>query len=111
MVVAELLGGSPGWLDRMLSLLTIGSCVDNNRDSRCCYFSIIWTVKLVDGSELVGLPDHCEEVLNPPDGQSILCLAFNPAGTLLATGCMGGVILIWDYQTRGLIRTWKPDSR
>ncbi|RMZ53481.1 hypothetical protein APUTEX25_003303 [Auxenochlorella protothecoides] len=60
-----------------------------------------------DASELVGLPEHCEEVLKPPPGQPALCLAFNPSGTLLATGCAGGDILIWNYQTRALVRTWK----
>ena len=62
-----------------------------------------------DAGELVGLPEHCEEVLHPPSGSAILCLAFNPAGTLLATGTSSGKLLLWDFQTRGIVRTW--DSR
>lgn len=66
---------------------------------------------IADASELVGLPEHCEEVLKPPPGQPALCLAFNPSGTLLATGCAGGDILIWNYQTRALVRTWKDGHK
>lgn len=64
-----------------------------------------------DATELAGLPEHCEEVLECPLGAPARCVAFNPAGTMVATGCVGGNILIWDYQTRGLIRTWSGGHR
>jgi COMPASS component SWD1 len=37
------------------------------------------------------------------------CLAFNPWGTLLAVGCLGGAVAIYDYQTRGLASVLQRD--
>eukprot|EP01018_Ginkgo_biloba_P014802 Gb_30454 [translate_table: standard] len=32
------------------------------------------------------------------------CIAFNRRGTLLAAGCMDGVCVIWDFETRGVAK-------
>lgn len=60
---------------------------------------------LADPSKLVGLPEQIEEVLEGPC--RAVSLAFNPFGTLLATGCGGGEVVVWDYETRGISRTFK----
>lgn len=49
--------------------------------------------------DLLGLPERVEEQLRAAPAR---CLAFNPWGTLLAVGCLGGAVAIYDYQTRGL---------
>jgi COMPASS component SWD1 len=52
----------------------------------------------------VGLPETIEEYLEGP--HPAVSLAFNPFGSLLATGCQDGQVLIWDYETRGVARTF-----
>ena len=32
------------------------------------------------------------------------CCAFNRRGTLLATGCNEGVAVLWDFDTRGVVK-------
>ena len=32
------------------------------------------------------------------------CLSFNRRGTLLATGCHDGSVVLWDFDTRGVIK-------
>ncbi|GAB4823761.1 hypothetical protein N2152v2_010807 [Parachlorella kessleri] len=50
------------------------------------------------------LPEHIEEVL---DHGRALCIAFNPAGTLLASGCEEGEVVLWDTCTRGVARVYR----
>lgn len=57
--------------------------------------------RLLDTSDLVGLPEKVEEILEY--GQS-RCIAYNPIGTLLASGCQNGEVVIWDNCTRGVAR-------
>jgi hypothetical protein len=57
-----------------------------------------------DPEGLIGLPEHLEEFLD--FGRS-RCIAFNPAGTLLASGCEGGEVVVWDCLTRGVARVYQ----
>lgn len=40
----------------------------------------------------------------------VICAAFNPVGTLLAAGSESGHLIVWDYQTRGILRQWNVQS-
>ena len=46
-------------------------------------------------------PEEIEEWL---DYGNTKCVAFNTRGTLLAAGCQGGRVLVWDFETRGVAR-------
>ena len=49
------------------------------------------------------IPDRIEEELH--DGfHNSRCLSFNKRGTLLAAGCHDGSCVIWDFDTRGVIK-------
>lgn len=72
-------------------------------------FTSVWnwllTPHAADPEDLLGLPEAIEEQLS--GSGHALCAAFNSLGTLLATGCKGGEVVIWDFQTRGPVRTYK----
>ena len=38
------------------------------------------------------------------------CCAFNRRGTLLATGCHEGVAVLWDFDTRGVVKVLQVGS-
>ena len=44
-------------------------------------------------------------------GSYALVIKFNKRGTLLAVGCHNGKILLWDFMTQGLSRSWKGHVR
>lgn len=46
-------------------------------------------------------PEVIEEYL---DHGSTKCIAFNRRGTLLAAGCLNGICVIWDFDTRGIAK-------
>lgn len=48
-------------------------------------------------------PDEYDGILEATNA-TVLTVAFNRRGTLLAGGCNDGKILIWDFITRGLIK-------
>lgn len=52
----------------------------------------------------MGLPETIEACLS--GSTPISCVSFNPFGTLLASGCRNGDILLWVWSTRGLARTF-----
>jgi len=53
---------------------------------------------------LQGLPETIEEYLEGP-GEAT-CMVFNPFGTILATGCRGGGVVLWSYEIRSAVRTF-----
>lgn len=55
----------------------------------------------------MGLPERVEEALEEPGEAHARSLAFNPWGTLLAAGCTGGTVAVYDWQTRGLAAAWE----
>lgn len=61
-----------------------------------------------DPLDLLGLPEHIEESLECGHAR---CIAFNPAGTLLAAGCEEGQVVIWDCLTRGVVRVYAEGPR
>uniref|UniRef100_A0A061RBP4 COMPASS component SWD1 n=2 Tax=Tetraselmis sp. GSL018 TaxID=582737 RepID=A0A061RBP4_9CHLO len=56
---------------------------------------------LADPLQSVGLPEVIEDFLEHGFAE---CCAFNSRGTLLASGCRDGQIVIWDFETRGVAR-------
>ncbi|KAK9798921.1 hypothetical protein WJX73_000407 [Symbiochloris irregularis] len=64
---------------------------------------------LLDPFQRFELPQQIEEVLREGKGHA-KSLAFNRRGTLLAVGWEDGSLLIYDFETRGLARTYKPHS-
>ena len=54
-------------------------------------------------SELFELPEIVEDKLTVPD--EVLVCAFNARGNLLAGGCKGGGVVVWDFDTHGVART------
>jgi len=56
--------------------------------------------RLQDPFARSGVPDTVEEYLDT-HGRG-RCLAFNRRGTLLAVGCTGGLVQVWDFETRGV---------
>ena len=59
----------------------------------------------------MGAPEKIEEFLEAGPGLAPVCLAFSPRGTLLAGGCTGGELVIWDYETRSVARVLPPQGR
>jgi len=49
-------------------------------------------------------PDRIEEELQHGNLQA-KCVAFNRRGTLLATGCQDAITVLWDFDTRGVVKT------
>lgn len=49
-------------------------------------------------------PEEIEEWL---EYGTTKCVAFNKKGTLLAAGCHGGNVVVWDFETRGVARELK----
>lgn len=58
-----------------------------------------------DDANADGLPELCEEVLSYTS--AISCASFNLLGSLLATGCEDGRVLVWDSQTRAVVREYE----
>merc|ERR1712110_1390297 len=54
-------------------------------------------------------PDEYDGVLDIANAV-VLTVTFNRRGTLLAGGCNDGKILIWDFITRGLVKTIQAHS-
>ena len=50
-------------------------------------------------------PEKIETRLEDSDGSLIKHCAFNRKGNLLATGSLNGIILIWDFDTKGIAKT------
>eukprot|EP00232_Nephroselmis_pyriformis_P019291 CAMPEP_0182900274 /NCGR_PEP_ID=MMETSP0034_2-20130328/28725_1 /TAXON_ID=156128 /ORGANISM="Nephroselmis pyriformis, Strain CCMP717" /LENGTH=379 /DNA_ID=CAMNT_0025034465 /DNA_START=71 /DNA_END=1206 /DNA_ORIENTATION=- len=55
-------------------------------------------------------PERIEEFLDVENGSVVKCIQFNRRGTLLAGGCQDGKIIIWDFLTRGVARTWEKHT-
>ena len=64
--------------------------------------------QLLDPFALAGVPDAVEEYLDTRGAGR--CLAFNRPGTLLAVGCTGGLIQLWDFETRGVAKELQAPS-
>ena len=55
-----------------------------------------------------GLPDMIEFTL---DCGAATVVQFNRCGTLLAVGTAGGVVVVWDFETRSIARALNGHSR
>jgi COMPASS component SWD1 len=49
------------------------------------------------------IPERIEEELYA-EHRHARCLSFNKRGTLLGTGCHDGSVVLWDFDTRGVIK-------
>lgn len=60
---------------------------------------------------LMGMTYAIEQIIDDCfEGSKLHCCRFNHAGTMLATGCMDGRCIVWDLDTRGVIRALKGHS-
>lgn len=57
--------------------------------------------KLFEPDHYAGLPERVDECMVLPYGNDgMVSMACNPFGTLLATGCGNGEVVVWDFETR-----------
>ena len=60
------------------------------------------------------IPERCEDELfdwiDEKNHREARCLSFNRRGTLLATGCTDGVVVLWDFDTRSVVKRLIDES-
>jgi len=62
---------------------------------------------LIDPFQLhAELPEVIEDKLELKDQEIVVC-AFSRRGNLLAGGCRGGSVVVWDFDTHGVARTFE----
>ncbi|BDA44046.1 Retinoblastoma-binding protein 5 [Coccomyxa sp. Obi] len=64
--------------------------------------------RLLDPFQSVQLPEAVEEVLGRGTAR---CVAFNAWGTLLAAGTETGEVVVWDFETRVVARTFQAHNQ
>ena len=62
---------------------------------------------LIDPFQLhAELPEVIEDKLELKDQEIVVC-AFSRRGNLLAGGCRGGSVVVWDFDTHGVARVFE----
>ena len=66
---------------------------------------------MVDPSKLASYPTNIDLPPLYELGSYAVVLKFNRRGTLLAVGCHNGKILVWDFMTKVIFSSSKPNPK
>ena len=73
------------------------------------YVSTVPEVEFIDSSECNYYPEIVEQTLQYKEHRATCC-TFNSVGSYLAAGCETGVVLVWNFITRGVVRKLRAHS-